>query len=514
MHLEKLKAPSGRKTDDAPVSALYNIMQSIENKLGGGEGIEGIYGSVTQTGMQKIYDSFRINCNFGSSSTLVDIGAGLGRPLLHAMVQPGSKPGIGYEIDHVKVAKAKAFLFQSIAEMQRRELLPEGVQLPRVVCSSIEKVQSLDGCTHAFSFWEGVPFSGKEAFGRLFAASKTMRAVAVVQRAIRQQKPEELMFELGFGPVMLISSFVVKMCGSGRSFTAYVFSKANERSINYLHSLRSPGSHVLLDYESGESFDSTLTEAQPNKAPTLEAGYKHLDGTCSPSDCSSATAEFTLPGDPSLSKTGSRSQTGELKERTAALSEESTLSVAIPPTPGVAKDQESPTKKTKLDSPRECNHDTTVPPVPKGKGARHAKALGAKMKQQLKQEQACTENPSARPEPFPTQPPTPYINQHQVTRASIKQEPISHQITIKQESVTDESSVHPLHIKQEPVTASYDGLQVAVKHEVPAVASAKAWVKQEPSEDVVSYDLETTGTQPPRRSARTAQAKAAKEAAC
>ena len=47
------------------------------------------------------------------------------------------------------------------------------------------QVRTLDGCTHAYSFWEGVPVEGKAAFGRLFAASRTMRSVAVVQRAIR-----------------------------------------------------------------------------------------------------------------------------------------------------------------------------------------------------------------------------------------------------------------------------------------------------------------------------------------
>lgn len=51
----------------------------VQSRLGGGEGVEGIYGSITQTGMQKIFDSMRHNCGLDKSSTLVDIGAGLGR---------------------------------------------------------------------------------------------------------------------------------------------------------------------------------------------------------------------------------------------------------------------------------------------------------------------------------------------------------------------------------------------------------------------------------------------------
>ena len=33
-----------------PVAALYNVMQSVEARLGGGEGVQGIYGSVTASG--------------------------------------------------------------------------------------------------------------------------------------------------------------------------------------------------------------------------------------------------------------------------------------------------------------------------------------------------------------------------------------------------------------------------------------------------------------------------------
>jgi hypothetical protein len=50
-----------------------------QSKLGGGEGVEGIYGSITATGMQKIFDCMHHSCALGPRSTLIDIGAGLGR---------------------------------------------------------------------------------------------------------------------------------------------------------------------------------------------------------------------------------------------------------------------------------------------------------------------------------------------------------------------------------------------------------------------------------------------------
>ena len=36
------------------VAALYAVMQRVEARLGGGEGVEGIYGSITATGALRV----------------------------------------------------------------------------------------------------------------------------------------------------------------------------------------------------------------------------------------------------------------------------------------------------------------------------------------------------------------------------------------------------------------------------------------------------------------------------
>lgn len=196
------------------LDGLYNVMQSVEAKLGGGEGVEGIYGSITQTGMQRIFESMRHNCGLDSSSVLVDIGAGLGRPLLHALVSPGIRGSFGVELDHVKVAKANAFLSQTLHHLNQRGVAPSGsLPKPRIDCTSVEKVASLEPATHAYSFWEGVPQEGKDAFGRLFARARTLKGVAVVQRSVRGEDPAHMMLEHGFGPLLLIANFPVKMSG-------------------------------------------------------------------------------------------------------------------------------------------------------------------------------------------------------------------------------------------------------------------------------------------------------------
>jgi hypothetical protein len=76
------------------------------------------------------------------------------------------------------------------------------------------QVDRLDPATHAYAFWDGIPESGKRAFGALFLKSRTMKAVAVVQRAIRGLTPVETMRQLGFGPLQYVANFVVTMSGA------------------------------------------------------------------------------------------------------------------------------------------------------------------------------------------------------------------------------------------------------------------------------------------------------------
>ncbi len=90
------------------VSPTFCFAISTQVAVVGGGGSEGIYGTVTQTGMHSILCAMRDNvteewAKLGHGSTFVDIGFGLGRPLLHAMVTIGVKATFGIECDKVKV---------------------------------------------------------------------------------------------------------------------------------------------------------------------------------------------------------------------------------------------------------------------------------------------------------------------------------------------------------------------------------------------------------------------------
>lgn len=50
-----------------------------QNKVGGGEGVEGCYGTLTRAGVERVMGDLAANCGLGRGSVLVDIGAGIGR---------------------------------------------------------------------------------------------------------------------------------------------------------------------------------------------------------------------------------------------------------------------------------------------------------------------------------------------------------------------------------------------------------------------------------------------------
>jgi hypothetical protein len=220
---------------------LYLAMRTMENRVGGGEGVEGIYGSITETGVSKIMEALAECSGLGPSSTLVDVGAGLGRPLLHAMVAQGVPRAWGIEVDPVKCQKASVFLEKSLellrakAEGARADSLysvsPEKIECPLVDCSPIETIKSLDPATHVYSFWEGIPSVAKRALARLFTQSHTCKAIALVQRAMRTKEgPLQELHQLGFAGVEIVNTFPVKMSGSGRTFRAYVICKTEQKT--------------------------------------------------------------------------------------------------------------------------------------------------------------------------------------------------------------------------------------------------------------------------------------------
>jgi hypothetical protein len=221
-----LDSPSGGVQDSTALSQLYRLMNGLENSLGGGEGVVGLYGSIAPAHTERLFQSLSKLAGMSSESILMDVGSGLCRPLIHALATGRVAACRGVEVDRVKCQKAEAFI-----ELTKKRMRAKGMTLSsdfnvEVVNESIEQVKSLDPVTHVYSFWEGVPVDARAGLGRLFRESTTVQAICVVQRAMRCASPADFMCqEYGFGALRLLATSKVTMSGSGRSFTAYVFSK-------------------------------------------------------------------------------------------------------------------------------------------------------------------------------------------------------------------------------------------------------------------------------------------------
>lgn len=139
----------------------------MQNKVGGGEGLVGIYGSMTQQGTCAILDAMAKETRLGPSSVLVDIGSGLCRcairfscwclpvrilvrryalhndayrPLLHAILELRVKQTYGVELDPIKCQKAVPFIHHVSSMLKSEDVAISESSLPIIICSSVEQV--------------------------------------------------------------------------------------------------------------------------------------------------------------------------------------------------------------------------------------------------------------------------------------------------------------------------------------------------------------------------------------
>ena len=193
--------------------------------------------------MHLVLDGFVEHAKLNSDSVFLDIGSGLGRPALHAIIHSKIKKvsqlvitssitslnrfinpqSYGIECDPVKLQKAGPFM-KSVAS----ELSLPASSLPKLICSPIEKLPSVEETTHIYSAWEGFSVGAMEAVGKLFSAARSARAICIVQRSFRALEPEEAMLHLGFGPLRLVLQAPVFMSGSRRQLVAYMFVKVGD----------------------------------------------------------------------------------------------------------------------------------------------------------------------------------------------------------------------------------------------------------------------------------------------
>jgi hypothetical protein len=162
------------------LSCLHGL-SCTQNRVGGGEGLEGVYGSITRTGTAEVLDAFKTHAGLNSKSVMLDIGSGLGRcarqtspphppmhpchppsqscskpscaahppsplspsshrPLLHSVLHSSVSATYGIEVDAVKCQKAVPFVQHIVKELEDQGISLDLQALPKFICAPIEQV--------------------------------------------------------------------------------------------------------------------------------------------------------------------------------------------------------------------------------------------------------------------------------------------------------------------------------------------------------------------------------------
>lgn len=193
-----------------------------ESVLGGGAGITGVYGTLTQGCYRHIFYVWHKHAGLGRDSLLLDVGAGLGLPLWLAAVL-GVRRTVGVENDPVKCHKATAVSAAVIGHLKAEHRGLE-VASPRIVCCEAHEVSTLEPATHVLFVWQGWDIFDKRHYGRLVAAARSVQGIAIVQYEIKDvQGTVSTTYCFGDG-WELVEQSTVQLAGGGK-MQCYVFKR-------------------------------------------------------------------------------------------------------------------------------------------------------------------------------------------------------------------------------------------------------------------------------------------------
>jgi hypothetical protein len=192
------------------LSKLDSVMCKHEKVLGGGEGIEGVYGSLTSACMADVFGDWP---GFGSNSILLDVGCGIGRPQVQALCTHGVSHSVGVEIDIVKCDKAVPFIQRAAQELG---LDASCIKILHTGGTSGE-LTTLEPCTHLYLCWQGWSDIHKAQMGALVAQSASVFCVCMVQHRFSDDQPA------GWPELQLVNSRPVRTVGGGETLHARTF---------------------------------------------------------------------------------------------------------------------------------------------------------------------------------------------------------------------------------------------------------------------------------------------------
>ena len=178
------------------VTKAYHLINKNTGSVGGNGSFGPIYGEMSIGSMQRMMNFFVDNCGFGSESVFIDIGAGLGKPNIHAACMPqGCKYSIGieceatrYNLSLVRPAACARIVSPHDTQAPMQVNLQALVENPTAVqkrcnlfflLANVLAVTSLQPVTHVFAFDVGMPHRVLRHMAALFHAAPSCKYIMV-----------------------------------------------------------------------------------------------------------------------------------------------------------------------------------------------------------------------------------------------------------------------------------------------------------------------------------------------
>jgi hypothetical protein len=87
---------------DWKVEQVYKLVHKATGALGGNGYTGAIYGELSVRALQRVINILKDKCGLDSTKRMIDVGAGLGKPNLHAAQDPAVRLSLGVELEDIR----------------------------------------------------------------------------------------------------------------------------------------------------------------------------------------------------------------------------------------------------------------------------------------------------------------------------------------------------------------------------------------------------------------------------
>ena len=183
------------------------------------------------------------HCQLNATSTFVDVGSGIGKPVLHSALYTQPQYAIGIEI-----AQSQWMLAVSTVLAQRHHLQNTTPPPISYIHADINAIHSLNPCTHLYMFDVGFPDDLYQHIAVVIRHTPTIRHLVCYRPVHLIRAGLRMGITLAITPIACV---ITHMHGSDRQHRAYIYNCNNHltpcprctdtrmlRSLNALHRLR------------------------------------------------------------------------------------------------------------------------------------------------------------------------------------------------------------------------------------------------------------------------------------